>query len=232
MSAQRFASPRACRVFLSLAVCLVFVLFAAFAGSSSADGSSPSPMYLCKTKAGPGKGDVRFALAGRCRRGELRMSVVSSFTPDATAGWQEGEAPVTVTEGSLAGEDILVTGIATSDARTRSLSYVGPFLATTPAATELPAQRVMPIGGALAGLDVRIGTAPGQGNSYTLTIRKNGIGTGLTCTIEGDGSADTACLDDTHTVAFAAGDFLTLQVSPGSRPQGWHAARWKVTLTP
>ncbi len=231
MFAQWFASPRACRVALSLAVCLAFVLFAAFSGSSSADGRSPSPVYLCKTKAGPDKGNVRFAVAARCRRGELRMPVVSSFTPSAIDSQEEDKARA-ADEASLAGADILVTGIATSGAPTRSLSYMGPFLAAAPTASESPAQQAMPVAGTIANLGVRIGTAPGQGNSYTLTIRKNGIGTGLTCRIEDDGSADTSCLDDAHTVAFAAGDFLTLQVSPGSDPQRWHAARWEVTLTP
>ena len=232
MSAQWFASPRACRIVLSLAVCLAFVLFAAFTGSSSADGGSPSSIYLCKTKAGPDKGDARFAVAGRCRRGELRVSVVSSFTPNATGSQEEDTAHAAAGEGILAGGDIFVTGIATSDAPIRSLSYMAPFLATAPTASELPAQQVVPIAGTMADLSVRIGTAPGQGSSYTLTIRKNGIGTGLTCRIEGDGSAGTSCLDSAHTVAFAAGDFLTVQVSPGGSPQRWHAARWDVTLTP
>jgi hypothetical protein len=232
MSAQRFASPRACRVVLSLAVCLAFVLFAAFTGSSSADGGSPSPAYLCKTKAGPGKDDVRFAVSGRCRRGELRMPLVSAFTPSATASQQEGTAQAAAGEASLTGEDILVTGIATSDAPTRSLSYLPPFLAAVPTASESPAQQVVPIAGTLASLKVKIGSAPGQGNNYTLTIRKNGIGTSLSCRIEGEGSAETSCLDKAHTVAFAAGDFLSLQVLPAGGPQRWHAARWEATLTP
>jgi hypothetical protein len=232
MFAQRFASPRACRIVLSLAVCLAFVLFAAFTGSSSADGGSPSPAYLCKAMAGPGKDNVRFAVAGRCRRGELRMPLISGFTPSATDSQEEGTAQAAVGEGSLSGEDILVTGIATSSAPMRSLSYMAPFIATAPTASELPAQQVMPIAGRMANLRVKIGSAPGQGNSYTLTLRKNGIGTGLTCRIEGGGAADTACLDKAHTVAFAAGDFLTLQVSPGGGPRRWHAARWQVTLTP
>jgi hypothetical protein len=208
------------------------VLLAALAGSSSADGESPSPAYLCKTEAGPDKDDLRFAVAGRCRRGELQMPLVSAFTPSATDGQEADTAQAAAGEGSLIGEDILVTGIATSDAPTRSLSYMAPFLATTPTASELPAQQVVPIAGTIANLGVRIGTAPGQGNSYTLTIRKNGIGTGLTCRIEGDGSAGTSCLDDAHAVAFAAGDFLSLQVSPGGGPRRWHAARWEATLTP
>ncbi len=233
MSAQRFASPRAYRVVLSLAVCLAFVLFAAFTGSSSADGRSPSPLFLCKAKAGPDKGNARFAVAGRCRRGEQRMPVLSSFTPNTNDSQEEGTPGAVAGEGSLgAGRGILVTGIATSDAPTRALSYMPPFLATAPTAIESPAQQMVPIAGTLASLKVKIGSAPGRGNSYMLTLRKNGIGTGLLCRIEGDGSADTSCLDNAHTVAIAAGDFLTLQVSPGGGPRRWQAARWEVTLTP
>lgn len=232
MSAQRFASPRAYRVVLSLLVCLAFVLFAAFTGSSSADGESLSAAYLCKTKAGPDKDNMRFAVAGRCRRGEARMPLVSAFTPSATASQEEGTGQVAAGEASLTGEDILITGIATSDAPTRSLSYLPPFLAAAPTASESPARQVVPIAGTLAKLKVKVGSAPGQGNSYTLTIRKSGIGTSLTCRIEGDGSAETSCLDKAHTVAFAAGDFLSLQVSPTGGPRRWHAARWEATLTP
>jgi hypothetical protein len=160
------------------------------------------------------------------------MSVVSSFTPNANDSQEEGTPGAFAGEGSLGVGGILVTGIATSDAPTRSLSYVPPFLASAPTESESPAQQVVPIAGTMAGLRVKIGSAPGQGNSYTLTLRKNGIGTGLTCRIEGDGSADTSCLDNAHTAAFAAGDFLTLQVSPGGGPRRWHAARWEVTLAP
>ena len=148
-----------------------------------------------------------------------------------TASHEEDPPQAAAGEGRLAGEDILVTGIATSNAPIRSLSYMAPFLATAPGASELPAQQAVPIAGTMANLSVRIGTAPGQGNSYVLTIRKNGIGTGLACRIEGDGRANTSCLDNAHTVAFAAGDFLTLQVSPGGSPRRWHAARWEATLT-
>jgi hypothetical protein len=208
------------------------VLFAAFTGYSSADGRSPSPVYLCKTQAGPDKGKVRFAVGGRCGRGELRLAVISNFTPSAADSDEEEAARAFAGEGSLAGEEIQLAGIATSGAPARSLSYSAPFLAAIPTASESPARQAMPIAGTIAELDVRIGTPPGKGDSYTLTIRKNGIGTGLSCTIEGDGRAGASCLDDAHTVAFAAGDFLALQVSPGGSPRRWHAARWEVTLTP
>ena len=180
----------------------------------------------------PGQGQRAFRGGWALRTGGAADSAGQQLHAERDTPVRKKTPPLPPGKGSLAGGGILVTGIATSDARIRSLSYMAPFLATAPAASELPAQQAMPIAGTMANLRVRIGTAPGQGNSYVLTIRKNGIGTGLACRIEGDGRADTSCLDNAHTVAFAAGDFLTLQVSPGGSPRRWHAARWEATLTP
>jgi hypothetical protein len=81
---------------------------------------------------------------------------------------------------------------------------------------------------------LKIDVAPGSGNSYTMTVRKNGVaGTpAISCKIEGTGSANTSCLDSTHSLSFAAGDLLSVQVVPHSNPEKWDGARWSATFTP
>jgi hypothetical protein len=108
-------------------------------------------------------------------------------------------------------------------------SYLGPFLTTQSNETETSVRQVVPVAGTVANLAVNLATAPG-GNSWTFTIRKNGANTAVTCKIEG-GGANTSCNDATHSVTFAVGDLIALQVTPASGPIGWGSARWAITLT-
>jgi hypothetical protein len=150
--------------------------------------------------------------------------------PDGDKGL-EGDKGPTGDQGPT-GEGILVTGLTTRNASTSATSYLGPFLTSSPTSTESNVQQIMPIAGTIANLAVKIGTAPGSGsNSYTLTIRKNGAAgsPSLTCEIEG---SSTSCIDSTHTLSFAAGDLLSLQIVPASNPDSWDSAHWGVTLTP
>ncbi len=50
--------------------------------------------------------------------------------------------------------------------------------------------------------------APGTGHSATVTIRKNGVSTPLSCTVS---ETSTTCADTADTVAFSAGDLLSIQ---------------------
>lgn len=52
-------------------------------------------------------------------------------------------------------------------------------------------------------------TAPVGGQTYTMTIRKNGGATGVTCQMTGSA---TTCNDTTHSVSFSAGDLIDLQI--------------------
>lgn len=71
-------------------------------------------------------------------------------------------------------------------------------------------------GGVLKGLRVKTSAAPGAGQAYTFTVRKNGTDTALTVTI-----AESAIsgADVAHTVAVVDGDVLTLkQVASDGTP--------------
>jgi hypothetical protein len=132
------------------------------------------------------------------------------------------------------GEGILIAGLTTSDASTSSISYMGPFVGSTPTSTELNAQQIVPFAGTIANFAFKIDVAPGSGNNYTVTVRKNGVAgsPAITCKIEGTGSINTSCLDSAHSLSFAAGDLLSVQIGPNSNPEKWGGARWSATLTP
>jgi hypothetical protein len=95
-------------------------------------------------------------------------------------------------------------------------------------ATEAIVQGIMPAAGTLQNFYVFVQTAPGAGASWTLTVRKTGAATAVTCTIAG--TAQT-CSDTTHTAAFAAGDLISVGIaSSGSPPVT--PGRWAAQFVP
>jgi len=74
--------------------------------------------------------------------------------------------------------------------------------------------------GTASKLIFRIGTALTSSQTATITLRKNGGDTALTCTIPNSGSS---CTDYTNTVTYADGDSLSIEynetgsTSPGGR---------------
>ncbi len=77
---------------------------------------------------------------------------------------------------------------------------------TTTTGTEANANVPLPQGTAER-LIVSLTTAPGVGHSATITVRKNGANTALTCTVAG---TDTSCSDVSDAVTFADGDLLSV----------------------
>jgi hypothetical protein len=67
---------------------------------------------------------------------------------------------------------------------------------------------------------VRFTPPLGGGESVTLTVRKNGVDTALTCTVS---AGETGCFDATHQVAFADQDLLSIRYNevgnPNARPR-------------
>jgi hypothetical protein len=240
MSAFRFVSLRARWAVPSLAICSAFVIFAAFS-SSSAAGMTPSTVNLCITKAGPEKGTVRFVSTNRCRRGEIFVHVVTASATQGVMGVQEesnpwgesGEEAPSGEEGAIA-DSFLVAGMTTGDASQSVPNYVGPFMGFSPTPTELNAQQPMPFAGKVANFGFKVDVPPGSGNSYTMTVRKNGVAASpaISCKIEGTGSSNTSCLDHAHSLSFAAGDLLSVQIVPRGNPDRWGGARWSATLNP
>jgi hypothetical protein len=87
--------------------------------------------------------------------------------------------------------------------------YIGMFGANCDN-NEAEAQLAMPASGTLQELHATVSSAPGAGNSITFTIRKNGAGTQVTCTIS---DTATSCVDAVHAVGFATGDLLSVQIA-------------------
>jgi hypothetical protein len=86
-------------------------------------------------------------------------------------------------------------------------------LVSTTLSSENGASQIMPLAGTLSGLTAIVGTAPGTGNSVTVTVRDNYASTALTCTISGSA---TSCVDNTHTVSVAANDLLDVMDVPSA----------------
>lgn len=62
---------------------------------------------------------------------------------------------------------------------------------------------LIPVNGTISHLVARADFAAGVGESYKITVLKNGVDTSLTCTIS---NLDTTCTDSTHKVSVNAQD--------------------------
>ena len=96
-------------------------------------------------------------------------------------------------------------------------------------ATENVVDQVMAIAGTLANFYVRLDGSPGGATSYTLTVRKNGTDTTLTCVISGSA---IACSDTTNSVSFSAGDLISVKSVPSATNPTARAMRWTAKFAP
>jgi hypothetical protein len=87
----------------------------------------------------------------------------------------------------------------------------------------------MPIGGTLDQLSIRLGSDPGNGNSWTVVVMNGTTPSTVTCLISGDST--TTCNDLTHAVAFAAGDLISIRITPTSNPDSATTFRWTARFT-
>ena len=81
--------------------------------------------------------------------------------------------------------------------------------------------------GAASKLRVRLTAAPGGAGVVTVTVRKNGVNTALTCSVVG---STTTCQDEVAAVVFADGDRLSIFYTESS---GSASARisWSIRYT-
>lgn len=122
-------------------------------------------------------------------------------------------------------------------------SYLGLYQSGS-SATETVVAQVMPTGGTVSNLRADSEVDPGQSicigatcayNSWTLTLLRNGAPAGVSCTITGTTiyAAGQPCASDA-SADYAAGDTLSLKVTPGSVlavpvPSAIH---WTAAFTP
>ncbi len=121
----------------------------------------------------------------------------------------------------------VVGGTSGTTMTNNATNYMGMF--SIGSNTESQVQVPVQTSGTLSNLDIRTTAAAGFGaNSWTFTVRKNGASTTMTCQIAGNSA--TQCADNTHTVSFASGDLLTIQIAPNSNPTS-SVGRWTAKLS-
>jgi Collagen triple helix repeat (20 copies) len=131
-------------------------------------------------------------------------------------------------DGAPGASRMLVGGLTTSSASDSSNNfYLGAFLTSSATKTEGNVQQVLPLAGTISNLAVKLGSSPGSTDEWKFTVRKNGEGTAVSCTVSASGTSCT----NANTVAFATGDQISLEADPNGGPNGWSSARWSVTLT-
>ncbi len=86
----------------------------------------------------------------------------------------------------------------------------------------------VPVAGAVSTLRAFVGQAPGTGDSWTVTVRKNAANTALSCTISGAGQTCT----DSGPVSVAAGDRLGVEFVEGGTAAGTQGAGWSTCFIP
>jgi hypothetical protein len=98
-------------------------------------------------------------------------------------------------------------------------------------ASETAVNQIMAIPGELSYLYVRLDNNPGGTNSYTFTVRKNGLDSTLSCTIIG---AATSCMniDPAHSVTFDAEDLISIKAVPSSPRPTARSMRWTAKFSP
>ena len=92
---------------------------------------------------------------------------------------------------------------------------LGIFTAATAAdATNGLCQAIMPTGGTFKRLRVRLASAPGAGNSWTLALAVNGVDSALSAVVSGTATEVTIVAD----VAVSAGDLVRYSTAKGGAP--------------
>ncbi len=116
-------------------------------------------------------------------------------------------------------------GTGTTNMPGNAVSWV-PMFNSARTTTEITVQQALATAGTLSRLFVRLDAAPGtagSGRSFTVTVRRNGAATTVTCAIL---DTATGCADTTNTATFAAGDLIAVHVAPSATAPTARALRW------
>jgi hypothetical protein len=107
------------------------------------------------------------------------------------------------------------TTFAQSASATTYIGIHGSYAGSGGTATDAAAASPMPCAGVVSLLNIEVSAAPTSGKSWQVTLMKNGSTTTLTATIS---NTATTASDVAHSVTYAAGDTLSLQVIPSGTP--------------
>jgi hypothetical protein len=109
---------------------------------------------------------------------------------------------------------IIGGGTGTSTLHRTQTRYI-PMFDAGMSATESDIQQPMPVAGTISDFYIILNGSPGNNNSYTFVVRKNGASTTVTCTIS---DTDTTGSDLTNFVDFDIGDLISIMATPASSP--------------
>jgi hypothetical protein len=98
-------------------------------------------------------------------------------------------------------------------------------------ATESLVQQEMTVAGTLSNLRIRLAANNAvAGSTYTFTVRKNAANAVVSCQI---GNGQSSCGDSTHSVAFLAGDLISISAVPSAtQPTDSLDVRWTAKYVP
>lgn len=129
-------------------------------------------------------------------------------------------------EGTNSGESF-ITGATNGTASITTTGYYVPYGATA-TTTVAHASTTMPTSGTIDKLYVNLSGSPGAGDSFIITLFKNGVSSGVTCTVS---ETNTSCNDLTNTVSLTAGDAIAIEISPTGSPTA-RAVKWGMRFRP
>jgi hypothetical protein len=134
-------------------------------------------------------------------------------TPSSTAN--NRQVATTAFVKSVASSVLSFNNIGNPQATNTTVFYaLGANASTVEANTFAP----MPVAVNIKNLGVQTSVAPGAGQNYAITLRRNGADTAITCTISGAGNS--ACSDTSHTVAYNATDTLDVKIISSTTATG------------
>lgn len=118
------------------------------------------------------------------------------------------------------GASLSIIGGGVNNSPSSDTAYAGMFIDRASTSTQSSVQQVMPVGGTLSQLAVRINTPPstGSGNrEWTFTVMKGASATGSISCVIPESDTETTCASTVgSSMTFAAGDLISLRVVRGS----------------
>ncbi len=109
-----------------------------------------------------------------------------------------------------------------------SVNYVPMFNAAR-SAVESENQQFIPMAGTVSNFYVILNGSPGINHWYTFVVRKNGADTPVTGTISGTATTGS---DLTNSVSFAAGDYISIMVTPSAANPTARSMLWTAKFSP
>jgi collagen triple helix repeat protein len=124
--------------------------------------------------------------------------------------------PTGPTGATGAGGAGIVSGATSTNVVGNATSFLGAYFDYSNGdAAEANVEVKLVGGGTFSSFRANVNGAPGNGKTWTLTLRKNEVDTAISCQITGTA---TTCADTAHSATFSAGDTIDVKVVPASGP--------------